>query len=803
MVPGEVVQGFSDADLGFTPSSGGGGNGTPVPDKQGGYSDEDLGFTGQESPPVMTRAPDPDKTDYGAMPWTEAAKRGVMSTPAALESGAKTAYKLVTNPIQTAQGLYDLGHGVVSHVNRWAYDLPPDDQSNIIEAPINEAAKENWENWSSAAGIKKHIATNLPGTLLDVSTLAGGLGGVAGTAAKVADPLGAITKLADTAGAVAERTNPLTGFGALNDITKTRAPALVDQTTGQAHPTVDAAIKGATDQTHNFQSLYGDGDAAAQKAFADTIQAKGANVNAAKEGILNSVGMTPTRTAVTGEEAASDAAKQAAIHAAQDNEIKATGALKSIVGDPDNTDIHGIAKALDQARVDSLNKAVAPLERAKQDTGYLDGSMGGPKIMSAVSRAASSAGAPVHNIQNLSSYPNAAMAIGEIQKTVPGPWVGDNPLTAQSLMNLRSSISKLARTATGSDQHVTGAIVDAFDNHIVDAVQKGKWVGGNAQQFLNDMQQGRAAYAQHMSTFHDRGGNNGTIASVTKPMSEEEVGGGLDHAPGLGDDTYQSIQQKLSSALSNDSNKADTLTRLQNIFAGNPDAQSALQSYMRRKVMFDPKSGGIAAPEKINQALTKHGHIADRLFTPQEQAQITRINAARAINSGRTKIAKPESLLRTLRKAGTEGAVKFGMAKAAGTFGMPGGEILGWLGGEGINSFGNHLGNLRSLKNELKGAPAHRTLGSRVKGAGRYAAGALTSPLAGQLGANANLSNNLIPARADGGSVNSHHDRLVSRLMLLAENAKKEEKKATKSILGLPDDTVTAALAKANEATQT
>ena len=57
-----------------------------------------------------------------------------------------------------------------------------------------------------------------------------------------------------------------------------------------------------------------------------------------------------------------------------------------------------------------------------------------------------------------------------------------------------------------------------------------------------------------------------------------------------------------------------------------------------------------------------------------------------------------------------------------------------------------------------------------------------------------------VGAYAKGGAVKSSHDRLVSRLMSLAETAKREEKARTKSILGVPDDAVTTALARANAA---
>jgi hypothetical protein len=56
------------------------------------------------------------------------------------------------------------------------------------------------------------------------------------------------------------------------------------------------------------------------------------------------------------------------------------------------------------------------------------------------------------------------------------------------------------------------------------------------------------------------------------------------------------------------------------------------------------------------------------------------------------------------------------------------------------------------------------------------------------------------PQYAKGGAVKSKHDRLVSRLMSLADKAKAAEKSKTKNILRLSDNTVTTALAKANAA---
>jgi hypothetical protein len=53
---------------------------------------------------------------------------------------------------------------------------------------------------------------------------------------------------------------------------------------------------------------------------------------------------------------------------------------------------------------------------------------------------------------------------------------------------------------------------------------------------------------------------------------------------------------------------------------------------------------------------------------------------------------------------------------------------------------------------------------------------------------------------AKGGAVKMSHKHLVKRLMDLVELAKKDEKEETKPILNIPDDIVTGALAKAQEA---
>ena len=92
-------------------------------------------------------------------------------------------------------------------------------------------------------------------------------------------------------------------------------------------------------------------------------------------------------------------------------------------------------------------------------------------------------------------------------------------------------------------------------------------------------------------------------------------------------------------------------------------------------------------------------------------------------------------------------------------------------------------------------------VGSAGNAANRMVTPELSSPATFGLNKVGSAEGQSQPAYAKGGKVKKPtHEFLVNRLMALAEKAKRAEKKATAPILNMPDDAVTAALAKAQEA---
>jgi hypothetical protein len=90
-------------------------------------------------------------------------------------------------------------------------------------------------------------------------------------------------------------------------------------------------------------------------------------------------------------------------------------------------------------------------------------------------------------------------------------------------------------------------------------------------------------------------------------------------------------------------------------------------------------------------------------------------------------------------------------------------------------------------------------LGTLGEGVGQMATPALSTPATFGLDRMGAAQNNTQYAK--GGKVTKPtHEFLVNRLMALAEKAKRDEKRATKPILNLPDDTVTHALRVAQAA---
>jgi len=124
-----------------------------------------------------------------------------------------------------------------------------------------------------------------------------------------------------------------------------------------------------------------------------------------------------------------------------------------------------------------------------------------------------------------------------------------------------------------------------------------------------------------------------------------------------------------------------------------------------------------------------------------------------------------------------------------------------WLMGRTGPAYESGLGQFLTMPRQqaidgLKNEIARRNYTPAIQRGAAYSA----SPVAGQYTVTPGNQNTPIVQRATGGRVGDHHERLVSRLMTLAERAKKDVNSTTEPLLNVPDATIVKALHVANQA---
>jgi len=149
--------------------------------------------------------------------WSDVAKEAYTNAPSSLMNLYTGLAQAITSPVQTAQGLLDVGAGALQNitpkvvkdfVNR--FETNPEAAQRAVEA-ANAVGGEYAKRYGSVEGFKNALATDPAGVAADFSTLM--TGGAAATA-KVAPT---VSKTMATAGRV---TNPLAPVGVAVNVAK-------------------------------------------------------------------------------------------------------------------------------------------------------------------------------------------------------------------------------------------------------------------------------------------------------------------------------------------------------------------------------------------------------------------------------------------------------------------------------------------------------------------------------------------------------------------------------------------------------
>jgi hypothetical protein len=127
---------------------------------------------------------DVSRASFAEMSLPQVAQTAVSNIPASAGRMAQDIYQAVTNPVQTAKTVLDIGAGTLQNIlpESLVQMIGPDVQSRNVASQVGEFYKQRY---GSQEGVKKAIATDPVGVMADLSTI---LTGGAAVAPKVAAP---------------------------------------------------------------------------------------------------------------------------------------------------------------------------------------------------------------------------------------------------------------------------------------------------------------------------------------------------------------------------------------------------------------------------------------------------------------------------------------------------------------------------------------------------------------------------------------------------------------------------------------
>ena len=641
------------------------------------------------------------------------------------------------HPLDTADALKQIGVGLYSKEQGWVGAQQDPQQKEKDEAAINAVLASYGDKYGSVEGFTHALANDPASVMLDVSTVfSGGAAGAGkaagllgrasragraaqtasramGTAATVTNPLAPAMKATGAlAGAGAKAVSDVPGLGFLNP-----SSAILDRT-GQFTPEVQSLIH----ETYGGR-LNPDHLTDVKPQIAEVLSQKGINAAALNEAIMKSADMIPTTSAVSGVrpvEAAADIVSSA--NAA--NAGTAQNRAKTIVGASPVSQT-ALADALSEARAQAkvgVNQAYTTLENTP---GEFHPQVGASSV-DAIHQAIKNAGLPSLNPLDYRTgeipgsiakqYPESIKAIDNVAKDLAaGETPNIGPLSMKNMNDVRKGLNISWQNSGSGDTLGINAIKKGFDQNMADALAATK--SGTAQLFSGDpaaatgvLETANAAHAQYRSLFH----NTDDIASSVVAKSVKQLAdnvspiknGVVDPVAAQGiNNVAQSILQagldnpKVSAALYD---KLAGTEKTTGIFSTSPDNANILRQMIRNSVVNVENPAQL--PKSINDFLGNQHFLADRVFSPGEQAELRRIAEAARLATSKTTTASAQS-------SGMNKAVsimtKIGLGAAGGWYYN---GIVGAAAGVAAQHVLEKIGQSFTRHSQLAGAPTVKTI---------------------------------------------------------------------------------------------
>ena len=696
----------------------------------------------------------PPTQNPGTAGWGEVARQAWQNLlPSGKAAWANTTH-MFRHPIDTVNQMGSVLYGVGNQLFN-VTDAQSQQDTAAAKALEQHYAALNPFGAQGAAGLKTAIATDPVGTALDLATFADpairGISGVVGTG-RAADAAGAIMRTGEFTPKAAEAIT--TAFPDAN-------PAWLD----------DPAFKTQLSQI------------AAKKGITPPV---------VKEALLRSQGLDAPTASVTGNVGAPR--DTAIVRDAVDRGQRAIGtAATNIAGDtgPSRSDL---GQAFERSLVDSHNNTTSLYNKANSShidlpEGFANSLM---DHVQAALKADSSTTPDMHDLgRYAATYPRAATAVDQLRNLVAE---NDQLTNSSQLVAPRTELSNLRfKAGSSSDSHALGTMIDAYDNYVSKGLSA---LGDEGQQAANDIDASRAAYRQHRANFAPSDRLNPSLAparNATSALGKLTVNPETDVAE-VGDSANtEKANDLLGRAiikpnLTQPPGSTAVYNHLSNLL--DEDGNAALNNHIRQSVLRTNQGVLAASPAQIHSFLDSD--LADKVFTPNEQAQIRRMTMAQDLLQTPLAYSSPQKTLVGVvgRSLANMGAITLAQK-------LHQNPALGAL----LEPVMEHGVSRVFHANPLNGAP-NAPIAGRVLGAvGSGLTGMLPPAEVGRVVQNSEPEQHADGGRIErkaGGKVKVDHTKRAEALVLAAARAKGRHNKTTEPLLAQPDEVITKALAVAN-----
>lgn len=773
-------------------------------------------------------------------PW-QAAKETAYNAPSSVGHAVAGVADLVLNPSDTWNMLKQVGTGLRSKIAGYAGHEQDSEQKAKDEALIDNMVNSYGNKYSSWENFENYLAHDPASVAMDASVVAGGvgltaaktgsvLGRVGGAAARAGETVGNLGKIAAPIGAgigatgrsvatagdflraagkgvsaAGEFVNPLNPGGILTKGISKIAPGTYNalDKAGNIVPEIDSDIRRISGNTMSANDLSED----AKTALAESLKTKGRSDPVIREGLMKGFGLG-TPTPVVNQTAPLPAARAAVADVVQGNNEKLANAASSISGAAAPSDT-AVASNLEKAIANKYNKSIAEYNALGGIQGSFGTTMDTKPFFDTVQDNLSKKMIPStqEEIMKETALPKTQEAINHINDvfTNGNTQFGANDINASQVLWTRKKLSNLLNEADGNDRAAMGAVMDSYDKFIQDSAERGKFLsyeGPDAGKAMaSHVKNASQYYREYKNMFENPNGLNNPIVNaaktITKAMPKDENTGFL--VPTDNPDIHTQVQQSLVKPLFDPKAGPNAHGQLINAMGGDrSEGANAVNSWVQHSVL---KNDGLSLnPDKKISALLSNPNgspVLNRAFSsnPDSLKAAKNIHTVHNINN-----AKPTSLMSHHSFLSD----MFGKASRRAGAGLIGYSLghgpMGFIAGEALEGGAEHIADKMAAKRAMSGAKSN--VGVIRRGAGKVGR-ALTNPTA--LMAGHYLANAKDYAQADGGRVGRasggavNHASEADRLVALADRAKKSHNNQTKPLLAVPDETITHALAIAND----